>query len=236
MRLCDVSGCENPILNSRGWCNRHYLRWRRHGDPTGGGVTPTPKGPECSIDGCTKKPKGRGWCAAHWERWSVYGDPLAGGPERTKRTGACSQPGCLTRDYAHGFCSKHYNRWRRYGDPDALPKYDYLTKVLRVVREIPPPPFFTESGLPCWLVPPSENVSDRRYLSIDDRSVACYRLTYAEFVGPIPEGLALDHLCMRPPCVNPWHLEPVTASVNSQRHIAARRDGRWASRWQLVTS
>lgn len=33
---CSVDGCERPVLNSRGWCNRHYLRWTRHGDPIAG--------------------------------------------------------------------------------------------------------------------------------------------------------------------------------------------------------
>ena len=31
-KLCSVNGCQNP-LTSRGWCNKHYSRWRRHGDP-----------------------------------------------------------------------------------------------------------------------------------------------------------------------------------------------------------
>lgn len=36
--LCAVSGCDKPVRN-RGWCNSHYLRWRRHGDPLGGGTS-----------------------------------------------------------------------------------------------------------------------------------------------------------------------------------------------------
>lgn len=35
--MCSVEGCGKPILNSRGWCNAHYLRWRRHGSPLAGG-------------------------------------------------------------------------------------------------------------------------------------------------------------------------------------------------------
>lgn len=35
-RLCSVPGCDKPTLNSRGWCNAHYLRWRRWGNPTDG--------------------------------------------------------------------------------------------------------------------------------------------------------------------------------------------------------
>lgn len=31
-RICSVDGCEKRIL-ARGWCQRHYGKWRRHGDP-----------------------------------------------------------------------------------------------------------------------------------------------------------------------------------------------------------
>lgn len=34
---CLVADCGNPPYR-RGWCNAHYLRWRRHGDPLGGGT------------------------------------------------------------------------------------------------------------------------------------------------------------------------------------------------------
>lgn len=30
--ICSIEGCNKPIL-SRGWCNKHYIRWRKYGDP-----------------------------------------------------------------------------------------------------------------------------------------------------------------------------------------------------------
>jgi hypothetical protein len=36
-------------------------------------------------------------------------------------------------------------------------------------------------------------------------------------VGPVPEGMELDHLCRVHPCVNPEHLEPVTPRENKLR-------------------
>jgi hypothetical protein len=42
-------------------------------------------------------------------------------------------------------------------------------------------------------------------------------------VGTVPDGLELDHLCMRKPCVNIAHLEPVTHQVNGQRAMARLR-------------
>lgn len=44
-----------------------------------------------------------------------------------------------------------------------------------------------------------------------------HRYAYMVLVGPLPEGLVLDHLCKNPICVNPSHLEPVTQSENARR-------------------
>lgn len=44
-----------------------------------------------------------------------------------------------------------------------------------------------------------------------------HRISYEMFVGPIPEGLCLDHLCRVRNCVNPRHLEPVTHQENVRR-------------------
>lgn len=44
-----------------------------------------------------------------------------------------------------------------------------------------------------------------------------HRVTYEFLVGPIPEGLVLDHLCRVRRCVNPDHLEPVTNQENNIR-------------------
>lgn len=38
MKICSIPGCEKLAGRSRGWCNAHYKRWQRHGDPLGGGT------------------------------------------------------------------------------------------------------------------------------------------------------------------------------------------------------
>lgn len=49
-----------------------------------------------------------------------------------------------------------------------------------------------------------------------------HRFFYTMLVGPIPEGLVIDHLCMNKRCVNPAHLEPVTQGENVRRWQASR--------------
>jgi len=53
-----------------------------------------------------------------------------------------------------------------------------------------------------------------------------HRATYELLVGPIPEGMQLDHVkargCTSTACVNPAHLEPVTNAENTRRGARAK--------------
>jgi hypothetical protein len=69
----------------------------------------------------------------------------------------------------------------------------------------------------CWLWTGHINPKGYAYISSGGRSYRAHRLTYEMAKGPIPEGLELDHLCRVRHCVNPDHLEAVTARVNQLR-------------------
>ena len=74
-----------------------------------------------------------------------------------------------------------------------------------------------EPNTGCWLWEKGCYPNGYGQISRNKRKILVHRLSYEHFVGPIPEGLQLDHLCRVRCCANPDHLEPVTAQVNQWR-------------------
>lgn len=124
----------------------------------------------------------------------------------------CSIAGCESPRRTRGWCGKHYGRWLRHGDPEAVlrVKGDVLGQLARHFQIQP-------DG--CWRWTGAKN--ERGYGRVTIAKVAAYahRAAYTEAVGPIPDGLHLDHLCRNPSCINPDHLEPVTPLENTRRGV-----------------
>lgn len=70
---CSIDDCGGGVV-ARGWCNKHWKRWRMHGDP----LHLVPKAPKgcCTVDGCDRQlgGGGRGLCSMHYQRWRINGD------------------------------------------------------------------------------------------------------------------------------------------------------------------
>lgn len=54
-------------------------------------------------------------------------------------------------------------------------------------------------------------------ITVDTENELAHRVSYRAFVGPIPPGLEIDHVCRTRACVNPFHLEAVTHLENVRR-------------------
>ena len=73
----------------------------------------------------------------------------------------------------------------------------------------------TEKG--CLLWTGATNNAGYGFMSAAGRVLSAHRLAYEHWVGPVPAGLVLDHLCRVRRCCAPDHLEAVTQSVNLRR-------------------
>lgn len=69
----------------------------------------------------------------------------------------------------------------------------------------------------CWLW--LGHIGSEGYggIAINSVTKSVHRVAYETFVGPIPVGMVLDHLCRVRACFNPDHLEPVTQRTNVMR-------------------
>ena len=71
-----------------------------------------------------------------------------------------------------------------------------------------------------WLGGTSGKYGYGKFAPTHDSQFQAHRFAYELTKAPIPMGLQIDHLCGHPWCVNPAHLEAVTARENTMRSQA----------------
>lgn len=101
---------------------------------------------------------------------------------------------------------------------------DALRVLDRIARKSIEIPCLTEGLMPsCWVW---QGYTCEGYGRITAkfpdgtrRTVLNHRAAYQTLVGPIPDDAEMDHLCRVRACWNPWHLDPVTRTVNLLRGL-----------------
>lgn len=153
----------------------------------------------CCEDDCDLRVIARGRCTKHYQQYR----------KASGLSGTCTIDGCGGGQVARGYCDKHYSRWRQYGDPLFTKhiKGDIEARFWSMVDR--------RGDDECWPWTGLHTRGDYAHFTVGGKRVSAHRWAYERFVGPIPEGLSLDHVaakgCVRHDCTNfISHLEPVT--------------------------
>lgn len=161
----------------------------------------------CKVEGCLRERRYRaGWCSVHYQRWRTTGTTEL----RARAARRCKAPACEAKVLAKDLCSIHYKRMRVSGwfePPTTIERFEAKT---------------AKQPAGCWIWQGRPAVTGYGVMSVNDVVQLAHRLSYELYVGPIPAGLTIDHLCRVRLCVNPSHLEVVTRAENTRRELLVR--------------
>ncbi len=130
-------------------------------------------------------------------------------PKGRKGVPECSVESCQRSNDARGYCRLHYARLMKSGDPLVGGK---RTRAEQFASS------YDVDANGCWIW--NRSLVTNGYAAFWDGGIVTgHRWSYENFIGPIPAGLQLDHLCRVRSCVNPDHLEPVTLAENVLRGV-----------------
>lgn len=122
--------------------------------------------------------------------------------------------GCSMMAYWRGLCRRHYiaDQYRDTPIPAAELLMEQLAKKIEV----------WDCG--CWVWTKAKFARSNHgmfgYNALGKNFTHyVHRWVYEHLIGPVPEGLVLDHLCRVEACCNPDHLEPVSNAENIRRGI-----------------
>jgi hypothetical protein len=108
---CSVAECEKRAV-SRGFCDTHYRRWRKYGDPLLGARSVIKP---CSVEGCPNPAEARTLCHGHYLALLRRGE----WPKRflsDRKPKECAVSDCRRSSHARGLCPTHLDRLQKHGD------------------------------------------------------------------------------------------------------------------------
>lgn len=75
----------------------------------------------------------------------------------------------------------------------------------------------------CWVWMGSRLTNGYGRIFFQRKKILAHRYSYEAHIGPIPNGMQIDHTCCNPSCVNPSHLEVVSSGENTRRGFRRRQ-------------
>lgn len=117
----------------------------------------------------------------------------------------CAIAECGSRAISRGLCNKHYLNERRRG---RLPVLNKSTED-RFWEKV-------DKTQDCWVWTAASKPAGYGEFYFAGQVGYAHRYAYERFIGPVPDGMVIDHKCRNKGCVRPDHLHAVEFAVNMQ--------------------
>lgn len=88
---------------------------------------------------------------------------------------------------------------------------------MKTIQDILDKCSFNEAGCLIWSGGKTADGYGGVFLEDEKKHKVVHRVVYEHFIGPIPDGLVIDHKCRNRACCNTDHLEVVTNKENILR-------------------
>lgn len=120
----------------------------------------------------------------------------------------CARQGCDRPAKTRGYCKSHYVTEMKTGRMTARTEWERFWEKVDV------------EPAQCWQWTATTAGRYGQFVMDGGQRIPAHRYAWQALVGPITDGLVVDHLCRNKLCVNPDHLEPVPERINTLRGVA----------------